>query len=522
MLDRMMGEGVAELVEGVVRTASDSAAAAVSESPHIDATRAFHICLYILAIEAFLFFAVISQTKSQEPGAHGGIAHSFGLLFLFQSLGALFLVLGSQFYQKVTISLYLSLVSSAAFVFTAVLCIPAAASICVPEARRRSWKTVAALVFLAFVVCDAFFLSPKLKAGIEIPFIPISVRKQILGSIVGGISSILLSCLIRMLRSLKGRNGALVLFVGTLLVTAGGIVWAHMEPLCDASTIKPWPSSCPMPRTFDHNVLMGVIILFGNILATEGILRLMAAGAGTEGYVYIKDAARTSIRGLLELRNDMLHGTDDEYKCAICGLKSPSCIIACDSAGCAARMHLSCAPSGNQHVQKNGTLSVVCPRHSGSTDTSCPLLLTPEHSRQNQSFSGSEDAANRVSDIDLPTTHGVRLPTAGHRAGKGQRQTRRMNKGAQHSRSAVRTGAHKDEKAQHSALATDMELLRKAASTASTGVSAVLIDRPELDVLLSLPASFLCDPQLNWTVLFSQTLRTGYMRKRREMSWGKV
>eukprot|EP00184_Porphyridium_aerugineum_P008605 CAMPEP_0184692286 /NCGR_PEP_ID=MMETSP0313-20130426/835_1 /TAXON_ID=2792 /ORGANISM="Porphyridium aerugineum, Strain SAG 1380-2" /LENGTH=267 /DNA_ID=CAMNT_0027150111 /DNA_START=184 /DNA_END=987 /DNA_ORIENTATION=+ len=254
------------------------------EKSAIDSTRAFHIFLYILALEGFLFFAVVTQTKSQEPGAHGGISRSFGLMFLFQSVAALFLVISSQLFPGV-ISLYASVISTGSMILVAAMCIPASASICFPEARRRSLKTVAVIAFLSIVLICSFFLGPYMEASPDIPFIPLGFRKQVLGSIIGGLLSVVISCGFRMIRNLKGRNGAFVLVLGCSLILAAGFIWSKLEPRCDASDVKNW--NCPMPRAFDHNSLFTVLLAVGNILGAEGVLRLMAAGNGSEGYVEI-------------------------------------------------------------------------------------------------------------------------------------------------------------------------------------------------------------------------------------------
>uniref|UniRef100_A0A7S1EPB4 Uncharacterized protein n=1 Tax=Timspurckia oligopyrenoides TaxID=708627 RepID=A0A7S1EPB4_9RHOD len=280
---------VREVIDAMSPTTVMSSSTGTSTGPidlGLDATRAFHVCLYVLVLEGFLFFAVVTQTKSQEPGAHGGVARAAGLLFLFQSLSAFTLVLSNQLFPS-RISMYSSIASVVFIILSSLAAIPASASIAVPEARRRSWKTVAVIAWLAIVLSSAFFLGPMMRASPSLPFISGTFRRQLLGAMIGAMACILLSCIVRMLRPLKGRNGAFVLLLGTGLILIGGILWSQMDPKCDTSSVKDWPSSCPMPRAFDHNVLFVVLLLFGNIFAAEGVLRLMAAGNGSEGYVEI-------------------------------------------------------------------------------------------------------------------------------------------------------------------------------------------------------------------------------------------
>lgn len=66
------------------------------------------------------------------------------------------------------------------------------------------------------------------------------------------------------------------------------VVWIRWEPRCRiVEGEEGWRKSCPLPRFFDHNsVVMGVVVVAG-VGVAEGVLRLMAAGSGAEGYVAI-------------------------------------------------------------------------------------------------------------------------------------------------------------------------------------------------------------------------------------------
>lgn len=169
------------------------------------------------------------------------------------------------------------------------MCIPAAASIAVPEGRRAGLKTASVLAWVLIVLLCTFVFSTKLNAGPDIPYMTTFLRKELLGAILGALVVLALASLLRMIRLLKGRNGAFILLVGLSLIMAFGIVWMQLEPLCSQSGSRKetWPQSCPLPRSFDHNVLFTALLMIANVLSAEGVLRLMAAGSGAEGYTEI-------------------------------------------------------------------------------------------------------------------------------------------------------------------------------------------------------------------------------------------
>jgi hypothetical protein len=254
----------------------------------VDLTLAFHVCLYTLFLESLLFFAVVMQTKSQEPGTHGGVARSFGLVFLFQALAALFLVLSEQLYEGY-FSLYCSILAVICIILAVVMCVPAAASVAVPESQRPGLKSVAYLAWILILLMTSFVLSARFSAGPDIPYITLFLRKELLGAILGALLILAAAAIVRMLRQLKGRNGAFILLAGLALIVAFGLVWGRLEPLCAQTSADKteWPTDCPLPRAFDHNVLFTVLLMVANVLSAEGVLRLMAAGSGAEGYAEI-------------------------------------------------------------------------------------------------------------------------------------------------------------------------------------------------------------------------------------------
>jgi hypothetical protein len=254
----------------------------------VDLTVAFHVCLYTLCLESLLFFAVVMQTKTAEPGTHGGTARCFGLVFFFQALGSFFLVLSEQLYEGY-LSLYCSILSVICIFLAVIMCIPAAAHVVVPEAQRPGMKTLSVVAWVLVVCLCTFVVSTKFSAGPDIPYMTHFLRRELLGAIIGALLILAVAAFVRMLRQLKGRNGAFILLAGLTLIMCFGVVWMHFEPLCAQTgpSREAWPRACPLPRAFDHNVLFTVLLMVANVLSAEGVLRLMAAGSGAEGYAEI-------------------------------------------------------------------------------------------------------------------------------------------------------------------------------------------------------------------------------------------
>lgn len=253
----------------------------------VDLTPAFHVVLYLVFLESLLFFAVIMQTKSLEPGTHSGVARYFGLVFLFQALAALFLALGEQLYQGY-FSLYASIMSSICIIIAVCFCVPAAVAVAVPEPSNQCLRATTFIIAVCALLLSTFVLSRHLVAAPDIPYMNLFLGRELLGAVVGALFLLSAASTVRMSRQLKGRNGAFILLTGLALIVAFGLMWAWLEPLCKQTGLdEVWPAECPMPPAFDHNFMIAALMMVANVLAAEGVLRLMAAGIGVEGYVEI-------------------------------------------------------------------------------------------------------------------------------------------------------------------------------------------------------------------------------------------
>lgn len=253
----------------------------------VDLTPAFHVSLYLVFLESLLFFAVIMQTKNVEPGTHSGVARYFGMVFLFQALACLFLVFAEQLYQGY-FSVYFSILAVTATIIAVSFCVPAAAVVAAPEPNTQCLQVTAFVSAVAIILLSTFAFSSHFVAAPDIPNINALLRHELLGAVIGAIVVLVIASVVRMLRQLKGRNGALILLAGLSLILIFGFLWARFEPLCKQTQIdQPFPQTCPMPAAFDHNSMIATMFLLSNILTAEGVLRLMAAGSGIEGYAEI-------------------------------------------------------------------------------------------------------------------------------------------------------------------------------------------------------------------------------------------
>mmetsp|Transcript_4733 Transcript_4733/g.20333 ORF Transcript_4733/g.20333 Transcript_4733/m.20333 type:complete len:103 (+) Transcript_4733:978-1286(+) len=100
---------------------------------------------------------------------------------------------------------------------------------------------------------------------------------------------VLIASLIRLVRppeSLKGRSGAVVLASGTIFILLAGAVWAYLADACQF-TDSILNAACALPQSFDHNALLSLVTIIANGFVAEGVLRLMAAGTGQDGYIRI-------------------------------------------------------------------------------------------------------------------------------------------------------------------------------------------------------------------------------------------
>lgn len=227
------------------------------------------------------------QTKSIEPGAHSGIARYFGLVFLFQAFVALCTALSEQLYDGL-FSFYFAVLSIAFMLLAVAVSIPAAVAVAVPEPNQTIPQAFVFVISLAGIICSTLLIGPNLKAMLEVPFVARSINADALAAMGGAFVMMSLAAAIRLFRKMKGRNGAFILLVGMALASSFGMFWVWLEPMCRrADPEKAWPESCPVSGGFDHNTIMTVFVLVSNILAAEGVLRLMAAGSGLEHYVDI-------------------------------------------------------------------------------------------------------------------------------------------------------------------------------------------------------------------------------------------
>ncbi|KAK4527623.1 hypothetical protein GAYE_SCF42G5547 [Galdieria yellowstonensis] len=252
----------------------------------IDHSLALVILLYFCALESFLFFAVIAQTKSQEPEVHNGIARAFGFLFLAECLCLLCWVVSIQLSTRFSVQ-FLNRVFIIFFVLGLIVSCIGGGYVAIPEWRRRSLRHF--IVVLCFLVTVLYWFSFSSSLGVEldIPFIDINSSRQLMTALEGSLLAVCLCCLFRIVRPLKGRNGALVLFLGSMMMFMSILLFKVLHTEC-AGTEK-LLSSCPLPLRVDHNALLIFLLLCSNMLGAEGSLRLMAAGNGMEGYLEIPD-----------------------------------------------------------------------------------------------------------------------------------------------------------------------------------------------------------------------------------------
>lgn len=261
----------------------------------VDATTAFHIALYVLSVETLLFFAVVMHSQTCEPLLHPGVARNFGLFFLFQSASALLLVLAEQLTPNV-ISHYFALLTVVLIACAVAMSVPAALAVAFPEGDAPApgggpggTKVLpAAVAFSSLLVLCILLLPGGSNAVMEIPYVPQFVRAKILGAMAGAAAVLAAAAAVRMRRNRTGANGALILVAAVSIVAVFGTLWAIFEPACRQTVGNPYPTSCPLPKQFDLNAYITWLIIVCNALAAEGVLRLMQAGDGAQGYTSIQ------------------------------------------------------------------------------------------------------------------------------------------------------------------------------------------------------------------------------------------
>lgn len=271
----------------------------------IDPSAAFHVALYVLAVETLLFFAVVMHSQNCEPLLHPGVARNFGLFFLFQSASALLFVIAEQTYPS-TVSQYFALLTVLLMAAAVTMSVPAALAVAFPEtagaaptptsngdsamvSRTTHPRLVpAALGFSALLLLCILVLPGSSDAVVELPYVAKFLRAKILGALAGAAVVLALASAIRMHRGLTGANGALILAGALSVIVVFGIIWALLEPGCRQMAGSAFPKTCPMPRQFDHNATVTWLLVICNALAAEGVLRLMQAGDGVQGYTSIQ------------------------------------------------------------------------------------------------------------------------------------------------------------------------------------------------------------------------------------------
>lgn len=215
-------------------------------------------------------------------------------MFLFQAFAALFTALSEQTYAG-PVSYYFAILSIAMTVLAVAVTIPASVSVAIPEPNRVIVHALAYSLSIIAIIATSLKMGPVLQAGPDVPYVDGTLQREVLVALAASITVLSAASVVRLVRPLKGRNGALILVASLTLVLAFGYLWSWLEPLCRMEDDgKGLPADqCPLPKSFDHNCLIGIIIMTANVLAAEGVLRLMAAGSGVEGYVEIIPVIQT-------------------------------------------------------------------------------------------------------------------------------------------------------------------------------------------------------------------------------------
>jgi hypothetical protein len=262
-----------------------------TRSREMDTTASYHVLLVLLSVETFLFFAVIAQTAVQEPLAHGKIARFFGLAFLSESVAGLALAVTPLLRGSVFLLDLFALIAVVAIWAGAAVAIIGAAHVVFPEDARREVR-VALVVLFAFVFA---FGTARLYVAVSAatPALPLWSTDSLRVSVAvsqGAMASVGAACVLRALArpKIRGRNGASVLLLGTLVCLVGSVIWTWLLGKCELSqTLDKEDVRCPLPPVFDHNALYCLFLIAGNILSAEGVLRLMAVGDGALNYAEI-------------------------------------------------------------------------------------------------------------------------------------------------------------------------------------------------------------------------------------------
>ena len=253
----------------------------------MDTSSGFHIALYVLAIETFLFFAVVAQTAAQEPMAHAGVARTLGLAFLMQSLAALVLAIASSLRPESRVVMVLVFLLGVLVLAGFVAAMFGSAVVVFPE-RAYAPARWALLVLWAFLFgYGALRVQAALRLPVPVlPYAAPTAVARACALVQGGMVAVAAACLSRSFcrGKMRGRNGAMVLLLGTLVCLGASALWTYLVGECEPLDVDKLRQTCPLPERFDHNVLYVIGLVIGNVLSAEGVLRLMAVGEGDSGY----------------------------------------------------------------------------------------------------------------------------------------------------------------------------------------------------------------------------------------------
>eukprot|EP00871_Galdieria_phlegrea_P000031 jgi/Galph1/1028/GphlegSOOS_G5794.1 len=244
----------------------------------VDLSSSYNTGLYVVAIECFLFFAVITQTKVEEATSLDVGARAFALFFLFQCLALLFWAFSNESYPG-AFSYYSANLSAVFGILCMIALNFANASVAVFDRRKQA--------LYRFMLIVNFSITAVCIALVDLEYNQETFNRVILGAALGTLIATAIGCLIRCFQPNKGRNGALIALLGSLAFLATCVAWLYLNNVCigqDEHNILP---SCPLSRKFDHNFLWSIILMLTNVLGAEGALRIMAANHEYEDYTEI-------------------------------------------------------------------------------------------------------------------------------------------------------------------------------------------------------------------------------------------
>ncbi|GJQ09056.1 hypothetical protein GpartN1_g847.t1 [Galdieria partita] len=252
----------------------------------VDISSSYNTALYVIAIECFLFFAVITQTKTEEAESLDLEARGFAAFFLFQSLALLFWAFSNELFPGPFS--YYSAHLSAAFGICCIFSLSfTAASIAVFDRRKRALhRFIVILNYGITAVCSILAIDFP-GVTYDLAYLPEPIKQCIIGAAIGSLLANTICCLIRCFEANKGRNGALISLLGSLFFIGTCIGWLYLNNVCVEETLSSFSPSCPLGKKFDHNFFWAIVLVVINVLGAEGALRIMAANHEYEDYVDI-------------------------------------------------------------------------------------------------------------------------------------------------------------------------------------------------------------------------------------------